>query len=324
MSKIDWEKEKDNLEELIKQHLTFTAIARLYGIKKGDTIKRIAIKLGIKIINPKTNTYYEVPETKFICKHCGKEFDNKYKLSGHSTFCKKNPKYEHNLETLEENRKNIKNSKGFSIINEEKICYCKFCGKECKSLGALDSHERLCKHNPNGYESPLKKYTQYGHVPWNKGKTMLDDERILKATRTRKEHILNGEIKIESRPHTEESKEKIRKKLIEYIKNNGNGEFGQHYSIKGCEYIDNLNKHLGWQLKHAKNGGEKEVCGYFLDGYDENLNIAFEYDEPYHYKDVYNNILNEKDIKRQNLIIERLHCDFYRYNEKMNLFYKVN
>ena len=111
--------------------------------------------------------------------------------------------------------------------------------------------------------------------------------------------------------------------MISYIKDIGNGQFGQHFSEKGCAYIDNLNKEKGWNLVHAKNGGEKQVCGYFLDGYDKELNIAFEYDEPYHYCDVYHNILREKDIKRQREIINELNCKFYRYNEKLNMLYEV-
>ena len=125
------------------------------------------------------------------------------------------------------------------------------------------------------------------------------------------------------KPHTESTKRVLREKMIAYIKNIGNGEFGEHFSEKGCKYIDFLNEKNGWNLIHAKNGGEKEVCGYFLDGYDEKLNIAFEYDEPRHYKDVYNNILCERDIKRQKEIIAELGCDFYRYNEKIDKLYMV-
>ena len=112
--------------------------------------------------------------------------------------------------------------------------------------------------------------------------------------------------------------------VINYIKKVGNGKFGENFSEKGCKYIDFLNEKNGWNLIHAKNGGEKQVCGYFLDGYDEKLNIAFEYDEPKHYADVFNNILCEKDIKRQEEIIKELGCKFYRYNEKMDKLYLVS
>ena len=53
-------------------------------------------------------------------------------------------------------------------------------------------------------------------------------------------------------------------------------------------------------------------------------NIVFEYDEPRHYTNINESILYEKDIERQNVIIEELNCDFYRYNVAKDYFYKVN
>ena len=53
----------------------------------------------------------------------------------------------------------------------------------------------------------------------------------------------------------------------------------------------------------TKTGGEIQLYGYFVDGYDKERNIIFEYDEKKHYKS--NGNLNNKDIYRQNLIIER-------------------
>ena len=88
--------------------------------------------------------------------------------------------------------------------------------------------------------------------------------------------------------------------------------------------MNKLNEERNWNLQHAENGGETYCIGYWLDGYDKDLNIVFEYDEPAHYKDVQNNILNEKDIQRQQNIINELHCEFWRYNEAINLLYKVN
>ena len=49
-------------------------------------------------------------------------------------------------------------------------------------------------------------------------------------------------------------------------------------------------------------------------------NIVFEYDEPTHYIDKENSILKDKDIKRQQNIINKLKCEFWRYNEYLNLF----
>ena len=96
-----------------------------------------------------------------------------------------------------------------------------------------------------------------------------------------------------------------------------------NYNVKACRYIDELNKKFGWNLQHAENGREIRIVRYFPDGYDKKLNIVFEYDEPGHYKDVENNILNEYDIERQKYIIEKLNCKFYRYNEKLDKFYEI-
>lgn len=123
--------------------------------------------------------------------------------------------------------------------------------------------------------------------------------------------------------YSDETKAKMRLVWKNYIE-----QFGQSmkcgYSKKGCKYIDQLNEKYGWNLQHAENGGEYEFDGYFIDGYDKERNIAFEYDEPHHYENVYENILVERDLYRQNYIIEHLGCEFYRYNEKKRHFYKVN
>lgn len=85
-----------------------------------------------------------------------------------------------------------------------------------------------------------------------------------------------------------------------------------------------MNKQNNWNLQHAENGGEYYVAGYFVDGYDKKLNIVFEYDEPRHYKNVNESILRDKDLQRQQNIIQKLNCEFWRYNEKIKVLYKVN
>lgn len=58
-----------------------------------------------------------------------------------------------------------------SKVNQLYICYCKYCGKECKNLNSLHTHERLCKLNPNRQESPWVKYNSTKENVWNKGLT---------------------------------------------------------------------------------------------------------------------------------------------------------
>lgn len=93
---------------------------------------------------------------------------------------------------------------------------------------------------------------------------------------------------------------------------------------KACDYFDKLNKEMGWNLQHALNGGEIIICGYWIDSYDKEKNIIVEYDEPKHYIDIQNNILNNKDFYRQLTLIIHLKCKFYRYNEKTNNLYLIN
>lgn len=259
----------------------------------------------------------------FHCRYCGKEFNNKYKLAGHVTYCEKNPNLDKHLENLKNARKNV----NYKNINKSNTYFCKYCGKIVSNAGCLAIHEKACNLNPNKVKCPNRKGNggrENGYEAWNKGKTMFTDERVLKQAQNRRKNLENGKFTIIGTPHTDSTKRILREKMINYIKKVGNGKFGENFSEKGCKYIDFLNEKNGWNLIHAKNGGEKQVCGYFLDGYDEKLNIAFEYDEPKHYADVFNNILCEKDIKRQEEIIKELGCKFYRYNEKMDKLYLVS
>ena len=100
------------------------------------------------------------------------------------------------------------------------------------------------------------------------------------------------------------------------------GENGaRNFNPKACKFIDNLKKERGWNLQHALNGGEVELYGYFVDGYDKERNIIFEYDEPKH-----NQIsFKKKDIIRQNNLIKKIDPHlFLRYDEQWNKLYEIN
>ena len=84
------------------------------------------------------------------------------------------------------------------------------------------------------------------------------------------------------------------------------------YNFDACKYFDKLSVEKGWNLRHAENGGEFLVRRYWVDAYDEKLNIVVEYDEPRHYS---GGVLKKKDVERMNRIISELNCRFFRYNE---------
>jgi hypothetical protein len=107
------------------------------------------------------------------------------------------------------------------------------------------------------------------------------------------------------------------------------GKMFPRINEKACKFIDQLNLKNSWNLIHGLNGGEYHIkeLGYWVDGFDENLNIIFEYDEPIHYR--CGNILRKKDLLRQNNIISYFKSigkpiRFIRYDEKNNNLYEIN
>ena len=197
------------------------------------------------------------------------------------------------------------------------------CGKEFNKYQSLNAHLSHCDyhHQCLGTIRKLRPSELNHSMNWE-NKTNKELKEIHKNSGiTHKQNLKSGKLihNWTNKHHSEESKEKIRLSTIKYIESlpNYNGTKAR-YSHKACEYINKLNKEKNWKLQHAENGGEYSISGYFVDGYDKEKNIVFEYDEPKHYKDVINNILKDKDIKRQENIINKLNCQFWRYNEHLD------
>ena len=200
------------------------------------------------------------------------------------------------------------------------------CGKKFEKPLSLASHFSHCDYHCEciGVIRKLRRNEIEHSMCWN-NKTKEEIEAIhKKSTQTRKNRYDNGELcgTFKGKKHTEKSKQKTRESILSYFSNHITN-FKARYNKKACKYIDELNIKNNWNLQHAENGGEFSVCGYFVDGYDKELNIVFEYDEPSHYIDCENNILKQKDINRQNIIKEYLKCRFVRYNSKMNILYEI-
>lgn len=196
------------------------------------------------------------------------------------------------------------------------------CGREFNNSQSLNAHFSHCDYHHECLGTKRKgHYTEINKTnAWNK--SFEEMQKIsLKSLKTRLKNIAEGKTIIKGHKCSEETKNKLRIIQANKLKDKG---LHMNYSIKACKYINELNKKNNWNLQHAENGGEIECLGYWLDGYDKDLNIVFEYDEPKHYIDKENNILRDYDIKRQIQIIEKLKCEFWRYNEFLDLLYKVN
>lgn len=183
------------------------------------------------------------------------------------------------------------------------IYKCPYCNAQFKNSKKLGGHISNCKKHPD------KQFHDLAHI--KSGKTLRIKYKSGELINTWK-----------GKHHSDSSKRKMRKSTCEYLRKNNATPC--RYNKKSIAFFDALSKEKGWNLQHAENGGEFYTgIGYWVDAYDKERNIVVEYDESYHYDDIENNVLREKDIKRQNEIIEHLHCEYWRYNEKMNILWKV-
>lgn len=160
-------------------------------------------------------------------------------------------------------------------------CDCKFCGQHFVAKAYCSQHEKYyCDKNPS------------------------------RIDRKKQETIAESNLK--------RSITMVKRKEAQ-LKKSGSSMRAAYNPI-ACQYIDRLNEAKGWHLQHALNGGEIRCGPYWMDGYDKDLNIVFEYDEPRHHKPS----AQKHDKDRQKNIISMLHPkEFWRYDEKDDKLYRV-
>jgi hypothetical protein len=196
------------------------------------------------------------------------------------------------------------------------ICkrYCPKCKKEIIHKGKYSKNNCRWAEKINGIchscaTKKSKNSFQINSVPWNKGlRGFMAGE---KNGNFGKPGSRLGKIT------SNETKEKQRIAKINLLKKN---KINIKSNPVACKFIDKLNEENGWNLQHALNGGEIEICGYFVDGYDKERNIIFEYDEKEHRWGK----RKEKDLIRQQEIINKI-CPqkFIRYSEYEEKLYNI-
>lgn len=268
------------------------------------------------------------------CEQCGIEHDGSY---GTGRFCS-----DHCKRVYCGSRSNVRGkltghachnrNYGYRKVNVPSGPYiCQYCGDERKNYNSLINHERLCKSNPNrdvrSYEILMNNlnngnalYQDGTRVAWNKGLTAATDSRVKQYALTSRHKYMTGELmpSFLGKHHSDDTKTKMRESTLDYIEQTAGGI---RYSIKACDYFDKLNRENGWNLVHARNGGEIRVNRFSLDAYDKELNIVVEYDENKHHMCGMDR--NPRDIEREKTIKEELGCTFYRYSEFDDELYEV-
>lgn len=144
---------------------------------------------------------------------------------------------------------------------------------------------------------------------------------ITEEQKTKRRLRMEGNVYRKGIPHDAATKERIRISVKERVKNDNflsvvKNKFIPNFNKKACLYFDTLNECNNWNLRHALNGGEVKIRGYWLDAYDREKNIIVEYDESRHYDR--NGRLKENDTKRMLELKNLLNCKFYRYVEKLD------
>lgn len=212
--------------------------------------------------------------------------------------------------TAEKNRK-----QKFCLVCSIEIYKGRCCSKECSTI--------LRK------QTMLEKYGNENYNNRNKAKNTLTEKygvdnvaqipEVKQKVSEKGRYFSRIDVSGKNNPHygythTDEAKRKQRVRRIESL--NKRQAVFPGYNPNACKAIDEYGKQHGYTFKHAENGGEWfiEELGYYVDGYDPIQNVVIEYDELHHFDKDGN--LRNRDIVRQNEIIEHLNCKFIRISEK--------
>ena len=194
-------------------------------------------------------------------------------------------------------RAGYKNSKDHNRNISEARTGFKMSDDQKEKLSKAHKGKKLSEDHKNNIGKNLK-----GHIAWNKNKIYEEmyDIDTINRIKNKQSSIWKGK----KRPKF--SREWIKNIRLAHIKhiewqfNNGL----PLYPIVGkyeSKILNKLEKSLGFKIIR-----QHKVCGFFLDGYIPEINLAIEIDEQYHKGRI------KKDYKRQKEIEKEINCTFLR------------
>lgn len=177
--------------------------------------------------------------------------------------------------------------------------FCQYCGKQCKNINSLRTHEVRCKKNPN--RIPIKhsnlndfnKKRKDGDIQtWNKGLTKENSEGLASMAKKNSE-LMKGRT---HRPWTDEEKKNLSIKRTEYLKEHGINRWSNFNNRSYAEeYFEEAFKNA-FEVEYHISG-----LTYTIDFADVENKVAIEIDGEQHYN---TSGLREEDIKRDKILFD--------------------
>lgn len=153
-------------------------------------------------------------------------------------------------------------NKGFTNYNKPYICFCQYCGKECKSLNSLKSHECRCQQNPNRITINRKRSGfARGTRMWvnnkieNKSISIKDLELYLSNGWTKglndkfRENLSKSLIGLSTgRASSPEKEEERKRKISQSMKGNTNWKFNKRHGNSKQGWYNGIHCDSTWEL----------------------------------------------------------------------------
>ena len=231
----------------------------------------------------------------YICNKCNDKI-GKFNINRHLKVCKGI------FKDLRNKKYNSIPNKKISIKINDNLFECKKCKKQFKKY-AIGSHY-FRKHTEKGKK--LNPFKNCYIKSWNKGLTKETDNRILKGSISLKESYKSGKIigSFKGKKHSEETKEKIRQKRIEYLKLKTGQTAWERRSSGKMSYLEQwfydeiiIKENL---LSKYDIVNEYSEYPYFIDFAFLNIKLAVELDGACHFTN--GNKRKESDLKKNKLL----------------------
>ena len=137
---------------------------------------------------------------------------------------------------------NKKYNESNEFLKSRDDLFCCYCNKQCKNLNSLKQHEIRCPKNSERDKLLIDNLSNRG---WSKGLTKETDNRVNKNVESRKNFYKKYGGSFKGKHHSEETKKKISKSMLEY-----NHSSNKRYSHGKGGYYDNIYFMSTWELAY--------------------------------------------------------------------------